>query len=447
MIEICAVGGYNEVGKNCTAVKVDNEVIILDLGLHLENYIKFTQDEDIVNLSGKQLMKAHAAPDIESIKDWKDNVKAIIIGHAHLDHVGAVPYLASYFKAQVIGTPYTVSVINEILKEEKIKIKNRIRVLNSNSSYKLSDKIKIEFIHVTHSIPQTVIVALHTKYGILVYANDFKFDLHPVLGKKPNFKRLEELGKGNVLALIVESTYADDARKTPSEMVAREMLKDILLGVDSKNNAIIVTTFSSHLARLKSIIDFGKKLNRKMLFLGRSLSKYVKAGENIGIISFTKDVELVKYSRQIKRKLSKISNEMEKYLIVATGHQGEPKAVLAKIANREFPFALRENDHVIFSCKVIPTPTNIENRKNLEENLKSLHIRIFKDIHESGHAAREDLREMIGMLKPRNIIPAHGNAEMKKALASLAMEMGYETGKSVFIIRDSQRLSIKTQKI
>src|SRR3989338_2022042 len=121
MIEICAVGGYNEVGKNCTAVKIDNEIVILDLGLHLENYIKFTEDrEDLIDISGKQLMKVGAVPNIEHINDWKDEVKAIVIGHGHLDHVGAVPYLADSFKAPIICAPYTKAIIDITLKDEKI---------------------------------------------------------------------------------------------------------------------------------------------------------------------------------------------------------------------------------------------------------------------------------------------------------------------------------------
>src|SRR3989338_1280614 len=442
MIEICAVGGYNEVGKNCTAVKVDDEVVILDLGLHLENYIKFTEDrEDMIGIGGKQLMKAGAVPNIETIEDWKGKVKAIVIGHGHLDHVGAVPYLADSFKAPIICTQYTAAIINTTLKDEKIKIRNRVITLSSNSHYKISENIRVEFIHVTHSIPQTVIVAIHTKHGIVVYANDFKFDLSPVFGKKPNFKRLGELGKENVLALIVESTYAGRLGKMPSENIAKEMLKDVLLGVDAKNKAILITTFSSHIARLKSIMEFGKKLNRKILFLGRSLSKYVKAGESIGIINFTKDVELVKYSKQIKKRLKKIGSERGKYLLVVTGHQGEPKSVLAKIVKNEIPFDLHES-HVIFSCRTIPTPTNIENREKLEENLKSLHVRIFKDIHESGHAAREDLRDLINLVKPKNIIPAHGAQEMKQALISLANEIGYKTGRNIFLIKDGQRVKL-----
>ena len=160
-------------------------------------------------------------------------------------------------------------------------------------------------IHITHSIPQAALVAIHTRYGVVLYANDFKIDLYPTLGKTPNLKRLREISKENVIALIVESTYANDARKMPSESVAKEMLKDTLFGVDISGKAIIVSTFSSHLSRLKSIIEIGKKLGRKVVFCGRSLAKYVEAAETIKLVNFTKDVEMVKYGSQIRRTFKK----------------------------------------------------------------------------------------------------------------------------------------------
>ena len=442
MIEIYAVGGYNEVGKNCTAINVDGEVLIIDLGIHLENYIRLTEDEDLVKINADKLMDVGAVPNISVLDNVKRNVKAIVIGHAHLDHVGAVPYVANKFNAPVICSPYTAEVLKNILKDDKIRINNDIKTLNLNSFYKISENIKIEFIHITHSVPQAALIAIHTDYGIILYANDFKFDLYPVLGKKPNFKRLEELGKEGIIASVVESTYASDARKMPSESVAREMLKDVLLGTDNKDNLIIVTTFSSHIARLKSIIEFGQKLNRKIIFLGRSLAKYVKAAENIGIVDFSKDVEIVKYSRQIERMLKKVDKDREKYLLIVTGHQGEPKSVLYKIAKGEFEFDLYPEDSVVFSCRTIPTPTNIENRDALENELKQTGVRIFKDIHQSGHAAREDLRDFINLVKPKNIIPAHGTKEMRGALAELCAEMGYKTGKNIFLIKDGQKIEL-----
>ena len=440
MVEIYAVGGYNEVGKNCTVIRVDGEAVMLDMGVHIGNYIKYTDDEELIAIRPAELIKAEAVPDISVIENLRKNIKAIIPTHAHLDHLGAIPYLGSKFKAPVIGTPFTTEVLKTILKDDKIKLNNKIITLSANSSYKISENLKIEFVNTTHSTPQTVMVAVHTKDGIILYANDFKFDIFPVLGKKPNFKRLEELGKKGVLALIVDSTYAKDNKKTPSENVAKEMLKDVL-SIPAKNGVMVVTTFSSHLARLKSIVEMGKKINREILFLGRSLYKYVKAGERIGIINFTKDVKFFRFSGQIKKILKKVERNRERYLLVVTGHQGEPKAVLSKMLRNEFKFNFQRDDHIIFSCKTIPTEINIKNREELENELKSHGVRIFTDIHQSGHAAREDLRDLIKLVKPKHIIPAHGDKSMEKALADLAYEEGYKS-KNVHIMGDGEKISL-----
>ena len=442
MVEICTVGGYNEVGGNSTAVKIGNDAYIFDLGIHLENYIKYTKDEDIVSVDTKELMEAGAVPNISAIDDWKNNAKMILPTHAHLDHIGALPYLANNFKSPIMCTPFTAEVLKGILTEDKIKLNNKIKSMSANSFFQASGDVKIEFIHMTHSTPQTVMIALHTKEGIILYANDFKFDLFPTLGKKPNFKRLEELGKQKVLALICDSTYASDARKMPSESVAKEMLKEVMLGLDSKNKSVVVTTFSSHIARLNSIVEFGQKMNRKILFMGRSMAKYVKAAEDTGIAKFTNKVEIVKYAAQIKKKLKKISKDRGKYLLVVTGHQGEPKSTLAKMMSGEIKFNFMPEDHVIFSCKTIPTPTNIENRAKLEADLKSFNVRIFKDVHQSGHAAREDLRDLINLVKPQHIIPAHGERRMTSALADLAVEMGYKLGQNVHVMGNGEKIRL-----
>ena len=440
-VEIRTVGGYGEVGKNCTALRVDDEVILLDMGLHLENYIGFTQDEDIEYISTSQLTAAEAIPDISFIKDWKKDVKAIVPTHAHLDHIGAIPFLAKKFDAPVVATPYTCAVLKKILSDEKIKLKNEIISIEPNSFYKVSDKINIEFINMTHSTPHTAMIAVHTPYGIVVYANDFKFDLTPTLGQKPSFSRLQQLGKEGVLALIVESLYSGYARKTPSEKVAKEMLKEVMLGTKNTENAIVVTTFSSHLARLKSIIEFGKKMGRKIVFLGRSLSKYVEAGQDIDLIDFSHDIKIVKWKKQIKKELKRISIEgKEKYLIVATGHQGEQRAVLNRIVEGDLGFDFAPGDMVIFSCQIIPAEVNIENRKHLEEKMRKKGVRIFSDIHTSGHASKEDLRDLINFLKPQNLIPSHGNKKMAQDFRVLAEEIGYIKGKNLHILNIQNNL-------
>lgn len=442
MVEICTIGGYNEVGKNSTAIKVGDEAYIFDLGIHLENYIKYTQDEDIVVAEPKELMKAGAVPDVSAINEWKDKVKLIMPTHAHLDHLGAIPYLANNFKAPIMCTPFTSEVLKGILAEDKIRLANKIKSMSANSSFQASGNVKVEFVHMTHSTPHAVMIALHTKEGIILYANDFKFDLFPTLGKKPNFKRLEEIGKQRVLALICDSTYADDARKMPSESIAKEMLKEVMLGIDSRNKHVVVTTFSSHIARLNSIVEFGQKMNRKIVFMGRSMARYVRAAEATGVAKFTNKVEVLKYGGQIKSRLKKIAKERGKYLMVVTGHQGEPKSTLAKMMNNELKFNFFPEDHIIFSCRTIPTPTNIENRQRLESNLRAFNVRIFKDIHQSGHAAREDLRELINLVKPKHIIPAHGEPKMTSALAELAVEMGYKEGQNVHVMGNGKRTKL-----
>jgi ribonuclease J len=442
-IEIRTVGGYNEVGKNMTAIRIDDTVLILDMGIHLERYIKLTEEEDLVKFSVQDFTEAGAVPDISMIDDWQSLVQGIIPTHAHLDHVGAIPFLANKFSSPIFCTPFTAEVINSILKDEKIKLKNEIKRINVNSTFTLNNDIKIEFINSTHSTPQTVIAAIHTPYGVILYANDFKFDMYPSLGKQPNLNRLTKLGKSrNVTHLIVDSTNAPDYQKTFSESVAKQMLKDVLLGTNSDKKLVLVTTFSSHLARLQAVIDYGKRMKRKIVFLGRSLAKYVEAGERAGIINFTKDIELVKYSKHIKSKLKMITKnrqERGKHLIVVTGHQGEPKSVLSRMVDGQFDMTLEPEDHVIFSCRVIPTETNIKNREMLEEKLKKIGVRMFKNIHVSGHASREDLRDLIKLVKPKNVIPAHGNFQMTSALVDLLNEMGYAP-ENIHLMQNGDRL-------
>ena len=445
MIEVCGVGGYSEVGRNMTAVKIDDEVVIFDMGLHLDSYIDYTQDEDIVKINVDELRKVGAIPDDNVIEKWKDDIKAIVISHAHLDHVGALIFMVNQYQdVPIYCSPYTAEVIKAIQDDEKIRIKNPIKVIPINGNRDISDKIKLEFMPITHSIPHTVIAILHTKDGIIMYANDFKLDEHPTMGNKPDYKKLEALGKKGVKLLIMDSLGSSRKMKTPSESVAKEMLRDVLLDTPSEKKAIVVTTFSSHIARLRSIVNFGQKMGRKVVFLGRSLSKYTKAAENIGLINFSKNVEIVKYRKQVKNMIKKMFKKgIHKYLIVVTGHQGEPKSVLSRMIRKDIPFKFKQEDHVIFSSSVIPSPVNIENRQKMEELLHLQRVRIFKDIHVSGHASLEDHRYMLNMLKPKNFIPTHGGKDIVKGAVDLAVEKGYKLGKNVHVLHDGKFLKIQ----
>lgn len=441
-MEICSVGGYSEVGKNMTAVSYNGDAVVLDMGFHLPSLIDFEEaGGDRKNITPKGLTQMGAIPDDSIINSWKGKVKAIGLGHCHLDHIGAVPYLSKNYNCGIYGSPYTIEVLRWMMRDDRQKIPNEMFTNNLNSIRKITKDISIEFIGMTHSTPQTAMMAVHTKEGTVLYANDFKFDSYPVLGNKPNYKRLKELGNENVIALVVDSLYSALDQKTPSEKVAREMLKDVLLGTDNYDNAVFVTCFASHLARIKSVVDFGERLGRRIVFLGRSLKKYSLAAEGIGIVDFSKRADIRGYRRQAKAMLKEVEKHRKDYLVVCTGGQGEPGAILTSIAEGQLPFRFKEEDHVIFSNKVIPTEINKENRTNLEKGLKEKHARIFKDIHTSGHAAREDLRDLIKMVKPEHVIPAHGPQEKIKPLRDLALTMGYED-KNIHVMKDGQKIRI-----
>ena len=439
MIEIMPIGGFREVGKNCVAVKVDDEVIVLDMGLHLQHYIDYTQDEDEVDMSLNKLIEIKAVPDITVIQDWIPLTKAICISHAHLDHVGAAPYLAPRFKCPVHGTPYTIEVLRSLIADKELQVHNKLISHDVNSMFRVSDNIKIEFISVTHSIVHAVLVAIHTKYGTIVYANDFKLDNQPTLGLKSNIGRMKEMK--NVRALIIDSLYAHTPIKTPSESVARELLRDVMISTNSKGKAMIVSTFSSHLARIKSIIEFSKQLNRKVVFLGRSIEKYVTAGERCGVVEFSKQVKIIKYRREVQKFLKNCKNP-EDYVFVVTGHQGEPKSVLARmIFNNYFQFKME--DMVIFSCHVIPGPANIKNREIMETELKRKKVRIFRDIHVSGHGAREDQRDLINLIEPEILLPAHSELNVSEQFLELAEELGYHENKDCFILKNGNKFKLE----
>ena len=239
MIEIASVGGYNEVGKNMTAVKIDDEVVILDMGLFLPAIVGFEEEQGL--LSSDELIKIGAIPNDNAIKEWWPKVKAIIVSHCHLDHLGAVPYLCNKYKAPIIGTPYTIEVLKRITSDNDIRLKNKLVPTQLSKRFKISENISCELINVTHSTLQTAIVVLFTKYGCIVYANDFKLDENPVLGQKTNVTSLKKLK--DVKLLILDSLYSKFREKTPSENIARLMLKEALLKEEHKGKAIIVNTF------------------------------------------------------------------------------------------------------------------------------------------------------------------------------------------------------------
>ncbi len=436
-MEVCTIGGFEQVGKNMTAVKIKNDVFIFDAGIYLPAVIEIQEEEAHEHIyNEKNLRRIGALPDdlVLDKHGWTDKVRAIIIGHAHLDHLGALPYLVHrYPNAEIIATPFTMAVLDEILEGEKIHLKNRRRTVKEDSTYVFngsSGQIKFEFIHTTHSTLQCVFIAMHTSEGTFFYALDFKLDNYPVIGDPPRYNKLRELGRKGVKVLVLDALYSGTERKTPSERIARNMVEDAMASVRDRNAAMIVTTFSSHISRLKSIVDFGKRTGRKIVFIGRSLNKYVTAAIKVGQCPFRKEIIMMKYRNQVDAFLKKVEKERGKYLVVCTGHQAEPGSILDRIVKDETHLKLREDDNIIFCSSVIPDPVNINARDRMDKRLKKKGVRIQNDVHVSGHGGREDMRDLVKILMPNHVIPAHGTLRQETPMIELASELGYKFGET-----------------
>ncbi|MBR9678190.1 MAG: RNase J family beta-CASP ribonuclease [Nanoarchaeota archaeon] len=442
-IEIMAVGGYDEVGRNMTAVKIGEEVVLLDMGWNLEKVLMHFGQYDPRRHSLQDMIEVGAYPDYQYMGSWIDKVKAILISHAHLDHISAIPKLAGVFpNAEIIGTPFAMEVLKESLKQEPNPIPNKIFVMKAGSKKKVGKNFNVEFIHVTHSTPDSVMIALKTPAGTVLYTGDWKLDNQPILGKRTNMQKLKKLGEEGVKVLIADTVRIERESKTPSESMVREMLKDVLWGVQNQENAIFVTTFASHIARLKTIKDLGEKMGRKVIFLGRSMDMYINAANRAGIVDLTKGAEIYGRRKGIERALKQVMKHQSKYLVVITGHQGEPHSVLDRISRKELPFTFDEWDTLIFSSEIIPAPVNQANRAELERRLKPSKVRMFKDIHVSGHAAREDHRDLLKVVHPEHYIPFHGDIRKLASATNLAKDMGYQLGKSVHLLQNGQKIEI-----
>ena len=448
-MKIYTVGGYNEVGKNMTVVDMGDDAVIFDAGFFMPAIVELQEQENKQQeYSERKLRNNHALPD-DVILDKlgiRNKVRAILLGHAHLDHIGAVPYIAYRYNAPIIGTPFTVAVLKKLITDGKMSFHNKINKINPNSSFTIKGKkrnYKAEFINITHSTIQTSMIALHTPEGIVLYANDFKLDNTPVLGLPPNYDALKKISKQGVKAIIVDSLYSGDNRKTPSEKVARALLEEVMFTIKNEHHAIFVSTFSSHIARLKSITEFGKKLGREVYVLGRSMNKYISSANEVGICPFKKDIVIGSYKKQVENILAKVNKQREKFLVMCTGHQGEPGSIMDRLSKNSLPFKFKSGDNIIFSSRTIPVPVNVANKEQMDKRLKKSGVRIFDDVHVSGHGGREDLRDLISIVNPENIIPSHGSTQQLTPMVELAKEMGYKAGKECHLMHDGQHLVLK----
>jgi len=437
-MKVHTVGGYNGVGKNMTGIEYSDAIVLMDMGYDMETVVE--GDHEIEEMTTTATIEAGAIPDDSQIHDNKENVEAIVISHGHLDHVGAVPKIADAYDCPIIATPYTMSVIRRMVEQDRKDLDNELIEMEPGETHVVNDELTIEFVDITHSIPGTVLTVLHTPDGAVVYSLDYRLDDEPVIGNPPDYGRLRQLGEDGVEVFIGDSTRVEEEERGRSEgTVATELEHTIDMAYD-EGGCVFVSTFSSQIARLTSILEANNG-RRKVAFIGRSLKEYTQSAAELDLIDLD-DIEVVSYRDETEQLLRKIKDEREDWLIVCTGNQGEPRAALTRIAKGDYPLEVQEGDHVIYSCSVIPAPINQANRYKAEKMIRKKGARIYKDIHTSGHAKREDNRDMIRMLQPSTIVPAHGTTEMLASYVTLAREEDYDLNEDVFLSENGNTLEL-----
>lgn len=401
-VKISFLGGMNEIGKNMTLYEYENDAFIVDCGLAFPNS----------QLPGVDLV----IPDFTHIIENKNKVKGIIITHGHEDHIGGLAYLLKKVNLPVYATKLTIGLIRGKLEEHGILNSAKLVEVKPGDNVTLGN-FNIELIHVNHSIPGAVGLAIKCPAGVIIQTGDFKIDTTPVDGDIIDLPRFAEYGKKGVLALLSDSTNAERPGTTMSEKSVGESFE--LLFRQAKNKRIIVATFASNIHRVQQIMDVAATRGRKVAVIGRSLENLVTVGSELGYLNIPENILIP---------IDTIRNYPDdKLVIITTGSQGEPMSALTKIANSEHrKVTCTPNDYVIISATPIPGNEKMVNNvvnALMKQGVEVIYKNMY-DVHASGHACQQDLKLMIGLVKPKYFIPVHGEQMHLANHAKLAESMG-----------------------
>ena len=412
-IKFFALGGLGENGKNMFVAEVDERIFIFDAGLKYPAVDLYRVDVVI--------------PDISYLVENADRIEGIFISHGHEDHIGALPYLLKNINIRVYGTHFTIKLIEDLLIEEGMAVEDyRLYRINENKTLKFGEAMG-SFYTTTHSIPESVGIALHTDQGLIIYSPDFNFDQNAETKYRTSFDKLIELSKKGVLALLAESIGSGTLTRPINDYLLTHVITDVF---NRGTNRVIVTAFSSDLDRIQKIINIAVNNNRNIAIIGRKAQRIVDIAMNTDYLKIPKD-RLV----NLKYIDDKNKNEIKNLVVIVTGNRHEPFYVLQRMVNKQDRLiALNETDHVIIMTPPVPGTEKIALRTVDTLYRKNIKVtKVTKDIMRSSHANADDLKMMYNLLKPKYVIPIIGEYRHQIKQAKIAKEVGYEANKIIIL--------------
>ena len=416
-LSIIPLGGVEEIGLNMTVFEYENDIIIVDAGLMFP-------EEDMLGVD-------FVIPDFSYIIENKDKVRGIVLTHGHEDHTGALPFLLKEIDAPIYGTPLTLGLVKEKLREHSLEHAELISV-------KPRDVINlgvfsVEFVRVTHSIVDGVGLGIDTPLGKIVHTGDFKLDPTPVDGQLMDFHKFSEYGEKGTLLLLSDSTNSEKGGFTFSEKEVRRAFEDIF---STAKGRIIIATFASNIHRIQQAIDVAVKFGRKVILCGKSIVSNAQIALDLGYLQIPRETWL---------KLEDLKDlEDGEVVIITTGSQGEPMSVLSRIATDEHKhIKAKDGDTVILSAKMIPGNERSIGRiiNHLFKRGANVIYEKVSEIHVSGHASKEELKLMLNMVRPKYFMPVHGEYRHLVYHLNLAEKVGIPK-ENVFILENGERLEV-----
>ena len=400
-LKIIALGGLDEIGKNITVFEYEDEIVLVYCGL------EFPEDD----MLGVDLV----IPDVTYLIKNKDKIKGLVITHGHEDHIGAIPYVLKQVNMPIYATRLTVKLIEHKLEEHHIRNQVKVNVVNQGETVNFG-KMQVEFIRSSHSIPDAVMLAIHTPVGTVIHTGDFKVDYTPIDGQEMDLGRIAEIGNRGVLALLSDSTNSERKGFTMSEKSIGPVFDNLFEGCKKR---IVVATFASNVHRVQQIVNSAVKFGRKIAVSGRSMINMIEAARELNYIDAPDDLFI---------DIDMIKNYTDEQLvIITTGSQGETMSALTRMANGEHKkVTITGNDLVIISAN--PIPGNEKSVSKVIDQLMKIGAEVvystLADVHVSGHACQEEQKLIMALVRPKYFLPVHGEYRQLMAHRDTAIEMG-----------------------